>query len=779
MKNYDCIVIGDDVYALMIALFLTRKMRNILLINQSSPYKLSTDKISVEYEDKEYLFDYNSQNILTGLSEGGLTQAYLDDLDLINDLEFEPLEKDFVVSKSGDSKIRPNQFEELKIYLMRYYPKKIQAIKLFFDDLDRHYENYKEHYLNLLHNDDYTLSSLMVEWGDYSLYDLLNEYFDHQDIINEFKTNAFINGLDLNKVSAYNFFANYFIGLKSGFFHLKTPIESLRKVILSKIKSSTKHAIVQTKITNIVSNDHKIQYIEDKNGVQYAGKYYFVSDQPIEFYNDYFPNLQEHVKKLKQYYPYIEDTTVKRTMYIVFEQSTKDMGINELLYYYLDNETDHEKIIKIFNYSRYEQYSDGVGKMCVDFTYDKHQGFNEENILDKLFLAFPKLKWINLSITYGDETPYLGMLREEKLRKKLSINNLIDYESFNHIVVYDNLYIGGAFIRPESDLYGKIHQAIVTGDKIEDNLYFKDEAEDYYYSNDEVMMMLRQNFDPSYFGQKETHINFHIGKSLYFFRIKGKHIVIHRGKYSHADLSIYTSNDRLIDLIFKRQPYEKILASDFFKYIGDDLIIKAFIKAFNLDDRHPIVQTSYPKISIKPFGLIMLNVLMFILALTAFLINYLPGIWIYFPATALLAGLFAFKYYIVRKLYVFEALMVFIFLALGILSIWVDYINLFYQDHMVLVPMALIILISVFINRPIAFRYLKFDYTKEYVSTNLFLSITNGLTFIWGFIFLTIIFGPFFTGERYVSVLYNFIFLGFFLSYYYPYIYVKTSIKKS
>lgn len=778
MNKYDCIIIGDDIYSLMIGLFLSRKMRKILLINTPSPYRTFTDKISVELNKKEYLFDYNPQRILTGLDENGLTLAYLEDLGLADELDVERLTKDYIIDKAGHKKTRANSFNELKIYLMRYYPKKINEIRLFFSDLERHFLNYKEQYINLLHNNDYTLSSLMVEWGDKNLYDLLYGYFNDDDIVKEFKTNAFINGLDLKKVSSYNFFCNYFIGLKSGFYHFKTPIEVLRQKLLEKIKTSTKHSIIKTKIMNIVTEGQKISYIEDSKGNQYSGKYYFVSDQPIEFYNDFFTDLDAHINKLKRYYPYIEDSTVQKTMYIVFEQSSKAMDIDQLMYYYQDHRVDQEKIIKIFNYSLYENHLSDIGKICVDFTYDRLKGFKEENILDKLFLAFPKLKWANLSIAYGDETPYLAMMRDYKIRK-LSVNELIDYESLNHIVIYDNLYIGGAFIRPESGFFGKIHQSIVIADKIEDNLYFKDEIEDYYYSNDEVMMMLRQNFDPSYFKNKEVHINLRIGKSSYYFRIRGKNIDVYRGHYNRADLSIYTSNDRLIDIVYKRTPYQTIVQSDFFRYIGDKEMLKAFIKSFDLDDRHDIVVNERKDLPFKYFGVFVFNAMMFLIGFSAFLMNYYSGVYILLPVLVLLGGLMGVKYYFTKTINAYEIMVLIIYTVIGVGSFWIDYINQPSQDQLIIVPISIILFMSVILNKPIVYKYLIYDYSKEYIRTSLFKSITNGISFIWGFIFLTILFGPFFSGEAYVSVYYYFIFVGMFMSFYYPSLYIRTSIKKS
>ena len=392
-------------------------------------------------------------------------------------------------------------------------------------------------------------------------------------------------------------------------------------------------------------------------------------------------------------------------------------------------------------------------------------------------MAFPKLKWANLAIAYGDDVPYLAMMRDHKM-KRLSINELIDYESLNHIVIYDNLYIGGSFIRPESNLFGKIHQAIVIADKIEDNLYFKDEIEDFYYSNDEIMMMLRQNYDPSYFGKKEVHINLRIGKSAYYFRIRGNNIDVYKGYYGRADLSIFTSNDQLIDIVLKRKAYLNIVQSDYFRYTGSKEVFKAFIKAFDLDDRHEVVQIHRKELKFKYFGVVTFNVMMLVIGVSALLMNYFSGIYILFPAFALLASVFGVKYYLTKEFFIYEWLILLGYFGLAMGSIWFDYINQPSQDQLILVPMSIILFGSVVLNKPIVFHYLKYDYTEEYIRTKLFTAITNGITFLWGIAYLIILFGPFFSGEEYVSVYYYFILMGMLLTYYYPSIYIKTSIKK-
>jgi len=81
-------------------------------------------------------------------------------------------------------------------------------------------------------------------------------------------------------------------------------------------------------------------------------------------------------------------------------------------------------------------------------------------------------------------------------------------------------------------------------------------------------------------------------------------------------------------------------------------------------------------------------------------------------------------------------------------------------------------------NRPIVYDFHQYDFKIDYSASLLFRVITNGLTFIWAIVFLGILGLTYVTGERYVSVLYNLVFLGIFLSYFYPILFVKTNITK-
>jgi len=158
--------------------------------------------------------------------------------------------------------------------------------------------------------------------------------------------------------------------------------------------------------------------------------------------------------------------------------------------------------------------------------------------------------------------------------------------------------------------------------------------------------------------------------------------------------------------------------------------------------------------------------------------NYINGIYIYPIALALTGVITYFKIRTYKEVYWFDIFINCILLVGVVLSIFWTTFNQMRFDDPALAIMALALLISVFSNHPIVFHYTKYDKAIDYRGSTLFKTITNGLTFMWGFIFLAELVGTYITGQRYVSVLYNLYFVGIFLMYFYPVIYVNTNIKK-
>ncbi|HPJ23609.1 MAG TPA: hypothetical protein PK113_01745 [Bacillota bacterium] len=784
MNEYDCIVYGNNIYGLTVALFLARKMRKVLVIQDSSKIEDYHETMDiVDPENREYHFEYNPLGIASGLDSNGLLWEYFDDLGLKDELKFQKISEEMVVEMNNTINKRYNSYDQFKVYLVRHYPKCRNQIHKFFDDLERHYENYILQYFSMLRNREYTLTSLMIEWGDKSLNELLEKYFTSEELRNEFLLNSSINGLNPVDVNSYNFFSNYFVGLKNGFYYLENSDKDIREKIINKLKLINPKMIIKTRIKDIIKDESgKISAIVDKDNNSYSAKYFFVEAEPIKFYEKYFDNLEEDLAIINQYYPNMEMHQKINTIYLAVNDHTQNLGIEDLVYYFKNNEEDGVKIIKLFNYSLYGNVDKRKkqGYLCLDCTYDASTNYHKDELLKRLYEVFPKLKKAVVGVREGKPRKYLGMINAAEIRKNLTINEMIEIEAMEHIQVFENLYLGSGLFRPEAGIFGTFNQAITFADKIEDRLYYGEEDDPYsYLSNEEILMMIRHNFDPQVFGNQEIHVNFHIGKNTYFIRTKGKNIVIHHGKYAYADLSIYTNNDRLSNLLLKKTTFDEVLTEGSLKYRGDkDLLFKA-VNAFNLDDYQEYNPMDYKKSKYKNLGAKILFGYFGVVSIAAILTNYINGIFIY-PFALLFSGLLFFlKYREYEEVNWFDIFINSIFLVFTGLSVFWKTFNQLRIDDILLGIFALALIISAFfMKKSVVYNYCKFDENIDYRSSILFKVITNGLTFVWGFLFLTILVGTYITGERYVSVLYNLYFVGIFLMYYYPIIYVRTNIKK-
>ncbi len=783
MNEYDCIVYSNDIYGLTVALFLARKMRKVLVLQDSTKIVDNFEVMDiVDPENKKYHFEYNPLGITSGLNKGGLLYEYLDDLGLMDDMNCVRIDEENVVGTDNSFRKRRNDFESLRVYLVRYYPKSRNEIHKFFDDLERHYDNYVLQYMSMLKNTDYTLTSLMIEWGDYSLNELLKKYFTSQTLRKEFLLTNNINGLDADKINSYNHFSNLFVGLKSGFYYLKDSESIIREKIINKLKLINPKSVIKTRIKQIIKDDSdKIEGIVDKNDNKYTAKYYFVEQEPEKFYSKHFSGHEEDIKIINSYYPNFNMTQKINTMYLAVNDYPKNLGIEDLVYYFKNSVDEKVKIIKLFNYSLYSgaDKRKKQGLLCLDYTYDEKDNYTKDDLLKRLYEAFPKLKKEIVGIREGTPRKHLTMLNDVSIRKNYSINEMIEIEAMEHIQVFENLYLGSKEFRPEAGIFGLFNQAIVFADKIEDRLYFgEDDDVHSFLTNEEIMMIIRHNFDPSIFNNQEIHVNFHIGKSTYFIRTKGKNIAIHHGKYPYADLSIYTNNDRLSNLLLKKITFNEVLEEGSLKYRGDKDLLFKVVSAFQLDDYQEYSPIDYKRSKYKNQGLLIICAYFFIFMMAALLTNYLNGVFIY-PGALLLSGLmFYVKYRSYQKLNWFDIFLNGLFFTLTIMAIFWQTFNQYRMDDILLIVMAVTLLASVAFNRPVVFNYTKFDRNIDYRNSVLYKVITNGLTFFWAVVMLAIIVGTYIAGERYVSVLYNLYFIGVFLMFFYPVIYVRTNIKQ-
>jgi hypothetical protein len=214
------------------------------------------------------------------------------------------------------------------------------------------------------------------------------------------------------------------------------------------------------------------------------------------------------------------------------------------------------------------------------------------------------------------------------------------------------------------------------------------------------------------------------------------------------------------------------------KYRGDlELLYKA-VDAFKLDDYQEFVQEEYLTSKYKYFGVKLFFMHLFIYSVASLLSNYYPNIYIFPIAFCLSIVVSIIKYQTYEHISWFEIVLNSGLLIASVLSIFLAKFNNLYSDDIFLGFIILVFLTSVIINQPIVYLYHRYDMKADYRNTKLFKIITNGLTFIWGFIFLVILGGTYLVGNSYVTMFYSFLFFGILLTYFYPIIYVRTSIKK-
>jgi len=783
LEQYDVLISGSDIPSLVSALFLARKMRNVSILHDDKTDDNYAGTVDItDPENNKFRFSYDPDAFLCGLDNIGLIHKYLINIGIDQNINGIKDGYDMVSVNEGEFRRRDNAFDRFRVYLVRYYPKQRDAIHRFFKDLERHYQNYVSQQENMLLNTNYTLTSLMIEWGDYSLEALLMKYFSDPEIVNEFTMNQQLNGLDAQNINSYHFFSQYFLGLKEGFYYLNLSVSDIKKLLLEKLRIINPKITQKRRIKEYVYDEAgKITHVIDSANKKIYAKHFISSSNPLEFYKNYFPSYEEEIELVGKYYPNLDSQKRIKTLYLALNQKPQQIGITELNYFFANVGTSKQKIVRLFNYSLFDRdaSSNKTGAICVDFIYDETEQVKEEELLFELYKYFPKLKKTVVGIREGKPRQHLSMISLDEVRKGLSINEQIEIEASEHLMFFDNLHVTGKWVRPEAGLFGCFHTGIVLGDKVEESLYYGENDDSFYYlTNDEIMMMIRHNYGKKTLGKIETHINFNIGKSSYFIRTKDKNITIHRGEYAHPDLSIYTTNDKLSNLLLKKTSFDDVLKANGLKYTGSTDLLYIVVSAFDLDDFKEQDTRFQPKLSINNLGVKFLFVYLGVFSLVAFLHNFINLIWLVPFALGISLVMSFLKMRIFRKLSWFEYAWNGIYFVLLFLAIFWQNFNTWKSDDLLLGLMGGMFFVTWLINKPIMYDFHKYDYRIDYANTALFKVMNNGLTFVWSLIFLGILAGTYITGERYVSVLYNLVFLGIFLTYYYPIMYVRANIKK-
>jgi hypothetical protein len=781
MEQYDVLIVGNDIGSLVTALFLARKMRKVMVFQESDPVQVKDVEDFGDESGNRFIFKNYVKDSIPGLDQNALMYRYFELCGLTADIKALACQSDMIVRQDHSISHRIRNYDQYLIYLVRYFPKQRDRIHRFFKDLSRHYQNYLTQQINMVSNAGYTITSLMIEWGDYSLKSLLEKYFTDSKLIEEFMLNACVNGLEIDQLSCYHFFIKFFTGLYSGEHYLYHSLEDLRKLLMTKLQAINRNMIQTRRIKKyVLDEDGTIQKVIDEKNIEYGAKHFVIANDPKSFYEAYFPDHMEQLEGILKYYPNLGSKSLIQTLYIGLNQKSEAVGIDQLNYFFETQSDETVKLIRLFNYKLFdkEAASSKNGAIYVELAYQEGVTPEIKQVLARLYDACPRLSKAVCAYRLGKPQPYLSMLSDESVRKGLSIDDQIAIESLVHLKMFDNLYLMGCWLRPEAGLFGLFQAGIIYGDTIEERLYFgEDDDEFFYLSNDEIMMMLRHNYGKKLLGKMEKHINFHIGKSSYFIRTKGKNITIHRGEYISPDLSIYTTNDKLSGLLLKKTSLEAVLKSGGFKYQGKESDLYEIAEAFVLDDFQEEDTSYQPKSKIYFLGVKFLFAYLLIWGTMAFLSNYYKLIWL-MPFALVLSCVVTYVKFIKYRETVWFEYLIDALLAIFTLmaALWPDFNNQ-YNDNLFLAVIALIFLISWIVNKPIVHDFHQYDFKRDYAQTTLFKVINNGLTLVWAIIFASIMIFTYITGVRYVSALYNLVFLGFFLTYFYPVLYVRTNIK--
>ncbi len=783
MEHYDVLIVGNDIGSLAIALYLARKMRKIIVFVDAAVKKTKRDVVDFTDEaGNRFTAKVPLLPPLPGLAEQGLLRQYLAAFGLADELKSVPAIADAVVSRDGTIRKRVLRIDQYLIYLVRQYPKQRDRIHRFFRDMERHRENYRQQQDGLLANTDYTITSLMIEWGDRGLQELLEKYFTDSDLVNEFLLFADINGLPIANVSSYNFFIAFFNGMHDGWFHTTTLEEDVVKTLLDKLQIVNPKCIQNRKLKSLVADDGgKIIKATDEAGKEIVAKHYVVGGDPIEFYSRYFADRTSDLEKIRNHHPEVDGKRRFGTLWIGLTTKAVTAGIEEADYQFAADPAAPFAVVRLFNQKTIEPECSAAktSVLACGFVYEEGVTVTADAIMEVLIATFPRLKKYVSATAFGRPRPHLAMLADASARKGLSIDMQIAVESGDESRMFDNLFLVGSWFRPEAGWFGEFQNAVNFSDQIEERMYYGEDDEFHYLSNDEIMMMIRQNYGKTTLGKIEKHINFHIGKSDYFIRTKGKNITLHHGQNNDPDLTIYSTNDKLSNLLMKKVGLEDVMESGGFKYQGRETDLYDVVAAFKLDDFQNEDEPPFqPNVKIYFAGVKILFAHLLAWSVVAFLGNYIPMIWLAPFALVISGTLVYLKYAVFKKISWFEYAILGIGVAFTLAAaLWPAFNHLLIDDPLLGI-LGTAFFVSWLIDRPIVYDFHKYDFNGDYARTALFKVVNNGLNLVWSLIFFAILGFTYVTGERYVSVLYFLVFLGIFLTYYYPWMYVKTNIKK-
>ena len=778
MEKYDVVIIGGGLGSLTTAAYLSKRLRNVAVFEEGSRKKIQkyTNRLKDEFNNKFEFKFYNYD--IGGVHEGDLFFEYVKACGLENNFEYDDNTFVTIVDKNKRTVKRPNDYKNFLIYLVRHYPKQRDEIHHLFNDISRHHKHYKEQKIARLNNLENTIPSLLIEWGDLSLYSVLRKYFSHEDLINEFTLVYDSIGIPIKEINAYNYFIKWFDTFIDGAYFIQTSFDTVVKTFTTEISKTKEKVFTNRKIKEFIIVDNKIEKIIDNDGIEIQAKHYVINMRIDNFIDEYLPEAVEIKEKFQEMYFTSKIGRTVNQVYIGLKKDAKDLGIKDKHYLFSNIPTDDVRLLSLVNYKEIDKTSckAGKGAILVEFIDDdlpRKQKLTQ--VIDQVAQYFPKIV-DNIAVSkIGKKRSYFSGLSSKEYWKNKTVNDLFDIDNYSELNPFINGYFIGSWVKPEAGITGIIQTGVEYGEKIDELIYHGND-EEYFITHDELMAIITHQFIPNALGKQEKNIQFKVGKDNYFIRTKAKHQRLYKGINHSPDIIIIATNDCLYDLSVGNTTLEKALYNGTLEYIGEREFLEEVIEGFDMGIEIESAQ-KYEYIQGK-YGIKFMLAIIGVLVLSNLLANYVNYV-IIAPITLVALGtILYFKYKILNLFISFEIFIVSLYFVLGITSIFVSKLNELHDSKYMILLLSAYWLVTWLINKPITFGYVRHDYRTDYTRTKLFKSMAGGLTFIWGVIFLFIGVLSFVLIPSYSALIYYLAVIGLYLTYYYPNSYIKGSIDK-
>jgi prolycopene isomerase len=778
MEQYDVVIIGGGLGSLTTAAYLSKRLRNVAVFEEGKQRKLLkyTNRIKDDLNNK-FVFKFFHHDV-GGVHEGNLFYEYLKRCGL--EAKFSYYDNDYSMIIDQEKRIvkRPNDFDNFRTYLIRRYPKQRDEIHNLFEDIKRHYEDYRLQKMAKLKNKEHTISSLLIEWGDLDLNAVLSKYFHQKEIINEFTLVYDAVGHKVEEINAYNYFIKFFDTFIDGSHFIQTSFNDLVKGFSAEISKTKEKIFTNRRIQKFIIEDNKISYIIDQDGNEVYAKHYVINMRIDEFIDEYANDFVEQKQEFENMYENIHNGRYINQLYIGLDSASEKLGISEKQYIFSEFEDDTVRICSVMNYKAIDPDSceKGKGALLVEFIDDlTPRKQKTTQVVDQLCTYFPGLiDHITVS-KIGVKQPYFSGKEKKEYWANKTVNDKFNIDNYRSVNPFSNTYFIGSWLRPEAGITGMIQTGVEYGDMIDDQIYRGDD-EDYFITHEELMAIISNQFIPGALGKEEKNIQFFIGKDSYFIRIKAKHLRVYKGVSEISDVIIIATNDCLYDLSVGNTTLDKAINNGSLEYVGERDFLNDVIEAFDMGiEVHKITSYKY-----RPgrWGILSAGAIFSILLLANLLANYHPYLIIAPSTIGLLLIVGYIKYRLIKYISLFEIVSVSLYSLLLVVSILFEEVNTFEDSRYTTLFFAVYLLATWLINKPVLFGYIKYDYRSDYTRTKLFKKMASGLTFIWGFMFLIISVMNFAYSSTYSTLSYYLVVMGIYLMYYYPTTYIKGNIVK-